>query len=400
MTIMARSQARAPRIGAEGSRKRSAAQYETAFVLSGGAARGALQVGMLQVLVSHGIIPDLIVGTSVGSWNGVWLAAHPTVEGMRALERIWNHVRFEDIFPGGPLGVAFHLVQHRPYLYGGDGIRRFLDRSGREGGFANRNFEDLRIPTAVVATNLTRGRPEVFDTGPLTPAVLASSAVPALLPSVTINGEQYVDGGLLDNCGLRVAIARGAKRIYVLDTTTDSVSGGPAKTFESVIERSFQVVTAYHLQSSLEQYARQADIVLLRDDLGVSATATDFRATSELIAAGRIIAERVLAAPAHESARSIQRRRAATWPVWTRIRQWEAWDNPTVRQVVQAAGFLAMPAPRQRQGGAIQAMSLPERVYAFAHALRLDGGERQPVDSRHDQSVLSGTESEAERAAS
>src|SRR5579859_2438687 len=77
--------------------------YEVAFVLSGGSARGALQVGMLQALLEHGIVPNLIVGTSVGSWNGVWLASHPSIEGVRALERIWLHLRMEDIFPGGPL---------------------------------------------------------------------------------------------------------------------------------------------------------------------------------------------------------------------------------------------------------------------------------------------------------
>lgn len=379
MTIKARSLSRAPRIGAEHSGQHSRPTYQTAFVLTGGAARGALQVGMLQTLISRGIIPDLIVGTSVGSWNGVWLAAHPTIEGMRALERIWNHVRFTDIFPGGPLGVAFHLVQHRPYLYGGDGIRRFLDRSGREGGFSERNFEDLKIPVAVVATNLTRGRPEVFDSGPLTPAVLASSAVPALLPPVTINGEQYVDGGLLDNCGLRVAIARGAKRIYVLDTTSDSTLEKPPTTFESVIERSLQVVTAYHLQTSLERYAQRAEIVLLRDDLGLSASAADFRATSELIASGRAIAEHVLVAPAHESARSIERRHSAMWPVWTRIRGWEPWDGKTVRQFIQAAAVLATQVAWPGQSSA-QSLSLPERVQAFAHALHLDGTQHLPPD--------------------
>lgn len=298
---------------------------EVAFVLSGGAARGAIQVGMLQVLLERGIRPDLIVGTSVGSFNGAWLARHPSVEGMRELERVWTDVRYDHIFSGGPVGVVLNLVQHHPSLYAGDGIRRFLERTAIAGGFVGRQFEDLSVPFAVVATNLTRGRPEVFDSGPLATALLASSAIPAVLPPVTIRGDQYVDGGLLDNVGLRVAIERGAERVYVLDTSVSTDAEKPATTFESVIDRSLQVVMAYHLQSALESFSSQARVIVFRAEHEGITNVNDFRSTAALISAGRQIAEQVLVAPERESAQAILRRKAATW--WsaspaTRLDRW------------------------------------------------------------------------------
>src|SRR6185437_5852056 len=65
----------------------------TAFVLSGGGARGALQVGMLKSLMEHGERPDLIVGTSVGAWNGSWLARQPSMAGVTSLENVWRTLK-------------------------------------------------------------------------------------------------------------------------------------------------------------------------------------------------------------------------------------------------------------------------------------------------------------------
>ena len=60
-----------------------------AFVLSGGGSLGSVQVGCLEVLLGHGIVPELIVGTSVGALNGVFLAKSPTVEGVAELRDLW-----------------------------------------------------------------------------------------------------------------------------------------------------------------------------------------------------------------------------------------------------------------------------------------------------------------------
>lgn len=285
-----------------------------AFVLSGGAARGAIQVGMLRVLVHRGLIPDLIVGTSVGAFNGAWLAASPTAEGVQQLEDLWAHVRQEDIFAGGTIGVLLHLMRRLPSLYSGDAIHAFLRRAIALSGLDTAVFERLRVPLAVVATNLTRGRAAIFDRGQLIPALLASSAIPAVLPPITIDGEQYVDGGLLDNVGLRVAIERGATEIYVLDTSCDGPASRPATSLEEVIERSVEVVTAFHLQCAVERYANRAQVVVLRDDGRAPCSGADFSAVNALIGAGQAIAEEALAAPQRESEEAIASRRALVHP--------------------------------------------------------------------------------------
>lgn len=64
----------------------------TAFVLGGGGVLGATQVGMLRALLAAGITPDLVVGTSIGSLNGAFVAADPTVEGVARLEELWRDV--------------------------------------------------------------------------------------------------------------------------------------------------------------------------------------------------------------------------------------------------------------------------------------------------------------------
>lgn len=309
---------------------------KVAFVLSGGAARGAIQVGMLRVLLQRGIVPDLIVGTSVGAFNGAWLAAMPTTQGIERLEAIWSQVRYDDIFGGGPMTVLLHLVRRLPSLYGGEAIQRFLERIIAESKLESAHFDHLQVPLAVVATNLTRGRPEIFDRGQLIPALLASAAIPAILPPVMIDGEQYVDGGLLDNVGLCVAVERGARDIYVLDTSWDGQAQQLATTLDAVIERSVEVVAAFHLQCAIERYAKRARVVVLRDDGRVVCSGADFSAVGALIAAGRDIAEQVLAAPRQESARAIQQRRAAAAPSLRQALQsglqsgWHAWRSRAV----------------------------------------------------------------------
>ncbi len=75
---------------------------KTAFVLAGGGSLGAVQVGMLQVLIEAGISPDLVVGASVGAINGVHLAAEPNARGVARLGEIWRRIGLGDVFPVSP----------------------------------------------------------------------------------------------------------------------------------------------------------------------------------------------------------------------------------------------------------------------------------------------------------
>jgi hypothetical protein len=98
--------------------------------------------------------------------------------------------------------------------------------------------------------------------------------------------------------------------VYLLDTSSEGLAHHPATTLESVIDRSLQVVMAFHLQCALERYTPEAAVVVMRSEHGLAATGSDFRHTAQLIATGRRIAERVLSAPQVESDRAIRRGRA------------------------------------------------------------------------------------------
>src|SRR5437588_12285788 len=97
------------------------ASGSTAFVLSGGASLGAVQVGMLRALYERGIRPDLIVGTSVGAVNGAFIASRePTLRTVDELGSIWRGLRRGQVFPMGPVagflgfvGTRSHLVSDR-----------------------------------------------------------------------------------------------------------------------------------------------------------------------------------------------------------------------------------------------------------------------------------------------
>src|SRR5256886_8221356 len=157
----------------------------TAFAISGGGARGAAQVGMLRALIERDITPDLIVGVSIGAWNGAWLAHRPDLEWVKQLEDVWHQVtrRTLDMVWWR---AARNMVRRKPSLYEGGGLSRFIARH-----LQVHNFEDLAVPLHTVAIDLTLGTKAVFSHGPLGPAGLASSAIPRALPPGIIAGRAH-----------------------------------------------------------------------------------------------------------------------------------------------------------------------------------------------------------------
>src|SRR4051794_19437225 len=107
-------------------RKTTAAS--TAFVLSGGASLGAIQVGMLEALYEHGIAPDLIVGTSVGAVNGAFIASRPpTVDTARELAAIWRGLSRSQVFPVSPVTGLLGFLGPRSHLVPDRGLRRLIE---------------------------------------------------------------------------------------------------------------------------------------------------------------------------------------------------------------------------------------------------------------------------------
>ena len=183
----------------------------TALVLAGGGTRGAVQIGMLQVLAEHGFVPDRIYGSSVGAVNGVAFAGDPTRAGVERMTEIWIGLTRDAVYPQGRLHGPWLYLQQRDSVYPNTGLRKIVDD-----GIDFERLEDAAIPVEVVATSLTDGRERWFTYGSAVEAVLASSAVPAIFPPVEIDGERYIDGGVVNNVPIQRAIDAGATRIVVL----------------------------------------------------------------------------------------------------------------------------------------------------------------------------------------
>lgn len=183
----------------------------TAFVLGGGGHLGAYEVGMLRAVLEAGIQPDLVLGTSVGALNGAAVAAQPDLAMIERLEGIWRSLADDPAFGGSVFSGAVNLMRTRTALYPNRQLRRLIERT-----LPVTRIEDLAVRFECVAASVERANEHWFTNGPLVEAVLASSAVPGLLPPVVIDGEHFLDGGLVNSIPVERAVELGATEIFVL----------------------------------------------------------------------------------------------------------------------------------------------------------------------------------------
>jgi NTE family protein len=182
-----------------------------AFVLGGGGQLGAHEVGMLRALLEHGVVPDLVVGTSVGAINGAAVAADPSPAAAERLAGLWTEIEAGDVFGGSPIGRLATLARTRTHLHDNEGLRRLLTDS-----LPVASIEELAVRFQCVAASIEQAAEHWFTEGPLVDAVLASSAVPGLLPPYELGGEHFVDGGIVNSIPVGRAVELGAREIYVL----------------------------------------------------------------------------------------------------------------------------------------------------------------------------------------
>lgn len=183
----------------------------TAFVLGGGGVLGATQVGMLRALLESGIHPDLVLGTSIGALNGCFAAADPTPAGAERLAEVWRAVAREGIFLRHPMRQAARMAKYRTHVLSHAPLQLILDRF-----LPVTEFADLAVPFQCVAARIEDCAGVWFHEGPLAAPVLASCSVPGLFPAVTIEGQHYLDGGLVHSIPVGRAVDLGASEIYVL----------------------------------------------------------------------------------------------------------------------------------------------------------------------------------------
>ncbi len=183
----------------------------TAFVLGGGGVLGSAEVGMLQALIERGVKPDLIVGSSIGALNGVVVAADPSAVAVRRLAETWGELQSRSVFSASLFGQVSNVVRHGTYLHSNEALRALIGDA-----VGDANIEDLAVKFQCVAASIERAGAHWFDSGPVVDAVLASCAVPGLLPPVCIGDEHFLDGGLVASVPVGRAVELGASRIFVL----------------------------------------------------------------------------------------------------------------------------------------------------------------------------------------
>jgi len=252
---------------------RNATRPGIALALGGGFARGFAHLGVLKVLEQNHIPISFIVGTSVGSVFGAAYASGAPLARILAASRT---IRFRDIarWSVSRLGLASN---HR--------LADLIERV-----FESKQFEDMKIPLAVVATDLATGDPVIFRQGPLVEAIRASCAFPGLFEPIQIGTRCLADGGLVapvpthaarqlaGTCGLVVGVAVGVQ---------DGHRGAPKNMFQ-VVARAVAAAQK-HQQDTWELHA---DLVI-RPDVN-SLAWDDFDRASEAIEAGAAAAQRAV----------------------------------------------------------------------------------------------------------
>jgi NTE family protein len=176
------------------------AERRLGLALSGGGGKGAAHIGVLQVIRDLDIPIDLIVGTSAGGAVAVLYAAGFDLP---AIQDVFRQSALRRIATPDPSGTGIIGQRRREEM-----LYRLLGQ---------RTFADLSIPCAVVATDLVSGEMVVLREGPLVPALLATTALPALFPPVPYGDMLLADGGILNNLPVDVAYELGAQRVIAVD---------------------------------------------------------------------------------------------------------------------------------------------------------------------------------------
>lgn len=251
---------------------------QTAFVFAGGGSLGAVQVGMLKALVHHKIMPDFVVGASVGAINGSYFAGRPSVKGVAELEKIWLGIRQEDVFPVTLRSGVAALIGTRNYLVDPSSLAKLIASL-----LPFKNFEDAALPCHVVATDIYNGRDVTFSEGDARKAILASASIPAVFPPVRYDDRYLADGGVTSNTPISTAVALGAKRIIVLPTGFSCSIAEPPRTIVAMALHGLNLMIMTQLIRDTELNAHHAEILVVPPLCPVEVTPYDFSQTAALM---------------------------------------------------------------------------------------------------------------------
>jgi NTE family protein len=250
-----------------------------AFVLSGGASLGAIQAGMLRGLYERGIAPDMIVGTSAGALNGGFVASRPqTVETADELAGIWRGLRRGEVFPVNPLTGLLGFLGSSDHLVPESGLRKLIDRHVEVD-----LLESMPIPLHVVAVDVITGEELRLSAGPARDAILASAAIPAVLPPVMFEGRDLMDGGVANNTPISHAIELGAETLYILPAGHACALEDAPRGALGMALHAISLLTHRRLIDDIEKHRDDAKLVVLPPPCPLSVQPIDFSHADELV---------------------------------------------------------------------------------------------------------------------
>ena len=236
------------------------------LALGGGAARGFAHIGVIKALEAHGIVPDIVVGTSAGSVVGALYAAGNNAAALQKLAYDMDEAAISD--------WALPLFGSKSGVLKGEALQSYVNKAVK-----NRPIEKLKLPFGAVASDLKNGQPILFTRGNTGMAVRASSAVPGVFQPVTIGSRTYVDGGLVAPVPVRFAKEMGAEFIIAVNISTQTDAQAAVSSLE-VIMQTFSI-----MGQRINQYElRDADVVI-QPALGNMA-GNDFSSRSRAMSAG------------------------------------------------------------------------------------------------------------------
>ena len=328
-SALAQAPAQPPRIG---------------LVLGGGGARGGAHLGVLQVLEDLRVPVDCIAGTSMGALIGGAYAAGVSPADIRELVartdwvnifddsagREQVNIRRKDLddrfYSGIELGVSGEGLKFREGAVAGEKLKLFFNQLVRA-DLGDRPIEDLRMPLAIIATDIGTGERVAIKSGNLTSAMRASMSVPGLIAPVYRDGRKLVDGGLTDN--LPIAEVRElchADVVIAVNVGSPLFSPDEVKGIVTVLGQVVNLLTEQNVARSLA-LLKPGD-VYIRPNLG-DITSTAFPRQVEAAERGRAAA---LLSVDELKRFSVSPQAYAAWQA--RVRLAEAHSSPVIDDVV------------------------------------------------------------------
>ncbi|MET7367689.1 patatin-like phospholipase family protein [Streptomyces sp. NPDC005566] len=263
-----------------------------AVVVGAGGVLGAAHVGIGCALEQRGFVPDMIIGTSVGALNGAIAAAHPE-SAAPWLDHVWTRLRRREVYPLG-------WPSSRAGIFTDRGLRRLIAHSGLPS-----RIEQLAVPFTAVAMDLSTGAPALLDHGNLESALLASAAVPGILPPVNRDGRTLVDGGVIAYVPVLAALQAGAASVVVLATGPECSPLSPTVPrlrAGAIAARAGLLLMHHQIERDVQEVARRIPTVVLPTGIDAWPAPWDFGHSQRLIStasrtAGRFLDELHVSGP-------------------------------------------------------------------------------------------------------